>query len=252
MIRSRPAKYRIAVRRIPDGGGGSIEVHDALPVGSIVTTSGPRNAFPLSVPGYGSPTQRPTVHRRRHQDHPDPPDAGHGPTPGRGLVHGVRRPQRSEHPLLDEVRTFGDRIEIRTDDVHGIPSADDLLGECRDGTTVYACGPADMISLVRSDCRAGTTSSCTSNASPPLRWSTARHSRSRWRPPVRAPVAAEETLLAALRRTGVAAPYSCQQGFCGTCRTKVLNGVVQHRDTLLTSPERERDDAHLRIPRTRR
>jgi len=51
-------------------------------------------------------------------------------------------------------------------------------------------------------------------------------------------VAADETLLSALQRAGVAAPYSCQQGFCGTCRTKVLDGPVQHRDTLLTEPER--------------
>src|ERR1700739_4192768 len=50
--------YRIAVRRIPDGGGGSIEVHDGLTVGATVTTGGPRNAFPLSMPGYGSPTRR--------------------------------------------------------------------------------------------------------------------------------------------------------------------------------------------------
>jgi hypothetical protein len=54
----RTDEYRIAVRRIPHGGGGSIEVHDRLPVGSTVTTSGPRNAFPLSVPGYGSPTRQ--------------------------------------------------------------------------------------------------------------------------------------------------------------------------------------------------
>ena len=31
--------YRIAVRRIVDGGGGSIEVHDTLPVGATVTTN---------------------------------------------------------------------------------------------------------------------------------------------------------------------------------------------------------------------
>ena len=34
-------------------------------------------------------------------------------------------------------------------------------------------------------------------------------------------------------------PYSCRQGFCGTCRTRVLDGTVDHRDTLLTDPERE-------------
>jgi ferredoxin len=52
-------------------------------------------------------------------------------------------------------------------------------------------------------------------------------------------VGAEESVLAALVRSGVHAPYSCQQGFCGTCRTRVLAGAVDHRDTLLTEPERE-------------
>ena len=41
--------YRIAVRRIPDGGGGSIEMHELTP-GVTVSTHGPRNAFPLTVP----------------------------------------------------------------------------------------------------------------------------------------------------------------------------------------------------------
>jgi ferredoxin len=57
-------------------------------------------------------------------------------------------------------------------------------------------------------------------------------------------VGADETLLAALNRSGVRAPYSCQQGFCGTCRTRVLDGSVDHRDTLLTDPER---DDHLML-----
>jgi ferredoxin len=52
-------------------------------------------------------------------------------------------------------------------------------------------------------------------------------------------VGCEETLLAALNRSGVRAPYSCRQGFCGTCRTRVLDGTVEHRDTLLTTPEHE-------------
>ena len=48
--------YRIAVRRIPDGGGGgSIEVHDSLGVGAVVTSSGPRNAFPLRCPATAHP-----------------------------------------------------------------------------------------------------------------------------------------------------------------------------------------------------
>jgi ferredoxin len=51
-------------------------------------------------------------------------------------------------------------------------------------------------------------------------------------------VGAEETLLSALRRADIWPPYSCRQGFCGTCRTRVLDGRVDHRDALLTEPER--------------
>ena len=51
-------------------------------------------------------------------------------------------------------------------------------------------------------------------------------------------VGADETLVSALRRAGVTTAYSCRQGFGGTCRTRVLAGPVEHRDTLLTEPER--------------
>lgn len=236
----RTHEYRIAVRRIPDGGGGSVEVHDALPVGSVVTTSGPRNAFPLSVPGYGSPTRRLRFVAGGIGITPILPMLGMAQRLGVdwSMVY-VGRSAESI-PFLDEVRVFGDRIAVRTDDVHGIPGADDLLGECPDGTTVYACGPADMIALVRERLSG--------------RGDVELHFERFAAAPVvdgepftvtvastgaEIDVAADETLLAALRRAGVGAPYSCQQGFCGTCRTKALHGVVQHRDTLLTTPERE-------------
>jgi ferredoxin-NADP reductase len=38
--------YRIAVRAVPDGGGGSVEMH-ALAPGATVTVRGPRNGFPF-------------------------------------------------------------------------------------------------------------------------------------------------------------------------------------------------------------
>lgn len=57
---------------------------------------------------------------------------------------------RPSLPFLDEVAGYGDRVRIRTDDVSGVPSAADLLGDCPDGTTVYACGPAPLLTAVRS------------------------------------------------------------------------------------------------------
>ena len=232
--------YRIAVRRIPTGGGGSIEVHDRLPVGAQVSTSGPRIAFPLSVPGHGSPTQRLRFVAGGIGITPILPMLGLADSLGVdwSMIYVGRSAQSI--PFLDEVRRYGDRIAIRTDDVQGIPSADDLLGECPDGTTVYACGPADMLTLIRERLTGRDNVELHFErfaAAPvvdgePFTVTVASTG-------TQLAVAADETLLSALQRGGVAAPYSCQQGFCGTCRTRVLEGVVQHRDTVLTTPERD-------------
>jgi ferredoxin-NADP reductase len=237
--------YRIAVRRIPDGGGGSIEVHDGLDVGATVTTHGPRNAFPLTVPGYGSPTRRFRFIA-----------GGIGITPILPMLALAQRlgvewsmvyagRTRDSLPFLDEVAALGsaNRVRIHTDDVDGRPTPHDLLGDCPDGTAVYACGPAAMLTSIRSELagRAKVELHFERFAAPPVVdgrefavtiASTGQQIR----------VAADETLLAALKRSGVDAPYSCQQGFCGTCRTRVLSvlgGAVDHRDTLLTAPEHE-------------
>lgn len=232
--------YRIAVRRIPDGGGGSIEVHDALAVGATATTQGPRNAFPLTVPGYGSPTRQFRFIA-----------GGIGITPILPMLAVARRlgvdwsmvyagRSRDSMPFLDDVAKFGHKVRIHTDDDGGLPSASDLLGDCPDGTAVYACGPAPMLTAIRSELagRDKVELHFERFAAPPVVdgrafdvtvASTGQQIR----------VAADETLLAALKRADVDAPYSCQQGFCGTCRTRVLDGTVDHRDTLLTDPEHE-------------
>jgi ferredoxin-NADP reductase len=230
--------YRIAVRRIPHGGGGSIEVHD-LAVGATVTSNGPRNAFPLTVPGYGSPARRFRFIAGGIGITPILPMLGLAEQLGVewSMVY-VGRSCESL-PFLDELARFGERVTVRTDDVHGLPTADDLLGECPGGTGVYACGPAPLLTGVR-QCLAGRDDvelHFERFAAPPVIdgtpfTATAASTGATFT------VGPEETLLSALQRSGVAAPYSCQQGFCGTCRTRVLDGVVQHRDSLLTEPER--------------
>src|SRR5262249_30315345 len=42
------------------------------------------------------------------------------------------------------------------------------------------------------------------------------------------------TILDALLEAGVDAPYSCMQGVCATCETKVLAGIPDHTDLVLT------------------
>lgn len=37
---------------------------------------------------------------------------------------------------------------------------------------------------------------------------------------------------------GVPVLYSCEEGTCGTCETDVIEGEVDHRDSVLTDEER--------------
>ena len=231
--------YRIAVRRIPDGGGGSIEMHD-LGVGATVTTHGPRNAFPLTVPGYGSPARRFRFIAGGIGITPILPMLGLAQRRGIdwSMVYVGR--SRDSLPFVDEVGGYGERVAIRTDDVSGIPTAEELLGDCPEGTAVYACGPAPMLTAIRAALvgRDDVELHFERFAAPPVvdgsEFSVSVASTGET---VR--VGAGETLLSALNRAKVHASYSCQQGFCGTCRTKVLDGSVDHRDTLLTDPERD-------------
>lgn len=51
-------------------------------------------------------------------------------------------------------------------------------------------------------------------------------------------VAAEQSLLEALRETGFEVPSSCEAGNCGTCRVRVKCGKVVHRGTGLADDEK--------------
>lgn len=48
----------------------------------------------------------------------------------------------------------------------------------------------------------------------------------------------DKSVVAALEEKGVKLPTSCEQGLCGTCKVKVLEGEVDHRDKHLTPEQR--------------
>ena len=55
-------------------------------------------------------------------------------------------------------------------------------------------------------------------------------------------VPAGTTVLKVLEAAGVDVPYSCEEGVCGTCLTRVLDGVPDHRDMYLTEEEQAAND----------
>jgi phthalate 4,5-dioxygenase reductase subunit len=52
------------------------------------------------------------------------------------------------------------------------------------------------------------------------------------------PVAADESILEALRKAGHRVPSSCESGTCGSCKTGLVAGQVEHRDFVLTDTEK--------------
>jgi len=59
------------------------------------------------------------------------------------------------------------------------------------------------------------------------------------------PVAGDQSALDALQQAGVEVPLSCQQGVCGTCLTRVIEGEVEHWDLYLTPEEQAAGDCFL-------
>ena len=55
-------------------------------------------------------------------------------------------------------------------------------------------------------------------------------------------VAPDQSILKVLQDAGVDVPYSCSEGICGTCQTKVLEGEPDHWDMYLTPEEQEKGD----------
>jgi len=51
-------------------------------------------------------------------------------------------------------------------------------------------------------------------------------------------VAEDESLLDALNRAGAGILSTCREGTCGTCEVTVLEGVPEHRDSVLDLEER--------------
>ena len=52
----------------------------------------------------------------------------------------------------------------------------------------------------------------------------------------------EQSILKALQEAGVEVPFSCSEGICGTCLTKVKEGEPDHWDMFLTPEEQAKGD----------
>ncbi|WP_162291700.1 PDR/VanB family oxidoreductase [Mycobacteroides stephanolepidis] len=244
-------RYRIAVRRIPEGKGGSIELHDAVRIGDVLGVTGPRNAFPLATTGHLNAGVR--------QFHFVA--GGIGITPilpmlaiatERGLPWTMTYAGRSEEsiPFRDELARYGERITIRTDDEDGVPTAADLLPPLHPDLAVYCCGPGPMLKVIRDAVAEypGAELHFERFSAPPIENGVPFQVQLGGGGPV-LDVGPQNSALDAVLAARPGTPYSCRQGFCGTCKVKVLAGNPDHRDTLLTETQRAEGQMLLCVSR---
>lgn len=238
--------YSVAVRREESGRGGSTEIHDVLPVGEEVRSSSPRNHFSLAdgsdhvliAGGIGITPIKTMVEELER----------------RGVSWSLVYVGRSRKTMAFAeflVTRYPGRVTIMAADEGRVPDLDELVRSLAPRTHVYCCGPARMLNAVTAVCEeTGTTHRLhverfnAGEASPPSLTGGSFEVELRETGKT-VTVAENQSILDAIRPVLPNVPSSCQEGYCGTCETRVLEGRPEHRGTLLTPEEHDEEGTML-------
>lgn len=233
-------RYEIAVKRDAQGRGGSISMTDDVQAGDLVAVSLPANHFALSTKGSqfifvaGGIGITPLLAMARHLA-----------TSGQGrfrLYYCTRDVATTAFAAELQDLSHAGTVKIHHD--HGDPAqALDLwpLFEKPSPAHVYCCGPRGLMDAVR-DMTGHWPGSQIHFES----FGVASHDQASnqaftvhlQRTGTKLSVSAQQTLLEALRQHGLRVASSCESGTCGSCRTGLIAGEVEHRDMVLSEPER--------------
>lgn len=240
--------YLIAVLREVAGRGGSASMHDSLNVGNRLTISEPRNHFPLAhdarrtllMAGGIGITPLLSMAERLSNTGSD-----------FDMHYCARSPERMAFRERIASSRYVNRVSLHFDD--GNPEQllrfDRILAGAASDTHLYVCGPGGFMSHVLGMARAAD-------------WP---EERLHWEFFAGAPVGANsgafrvkiassgrlievaegQTVIAALGAHGIDVPTSCEQGVCGTCLTRVIEGIPDHKDLFLTPAEHAANDQFL-------
>lgn len=228
--------YEIAIQREPSGRGGSVLFHDELRRGDTVYVSYPRPGIRI-----------------------DPDAASHVfvaggigatavlgllpalPSAHRSVMHyAVRRPE--DAVFLESFARHGVEVHVHVSAQGSRLDVDRVIKEAPTDATVYACGPERLLDAVE---RAGAgrregsvrVERFVTAPSPDERQGDAFTAKLLGAGKT-VDVGEGESLLRALRRSGVVVDFSCESGTCGSCVIEFARGDVQHRDVCLSEAER--------------
>jgi len=240
-ICSNPARrdaYEIAVLREDEGGGGSLAVHDQFSIGRQLQTELPQNHFQL----HGD--ERPAVLIA----------GGIGITPIKAMAQSLKARGNDMHlhyaGRSGREMAFRDRLLWEFDeDITVYRSNEDerleiesVMSSAPDESIFYVCGPGGLIDAIVNlgaelnidphRIRFERFVATVAADARPIQVELRRSGK-------QLEVAADQTILDAMIEAGIESPYSCKAGNCKTCAVKVLDGEPEHRDSALSTAEKE-------------
>jgi tetrachlorobenzoquinone reductase len=232
-------RYTVGILLDPTSRGGSRYVHQQLRVGTLLKIDGPRNHFTLDEDASNSVLIA----------------GGIGITPivcmARRLAEQGRQfsvlycaRSRAEAAFVAELSMLGGTVQFHFDDEqNGPPDLNAVLAAQPRDAHFYCCGPDPMLRAFESSCASlgyphvhverFAADQCMSAAQDSEYSVTLARSGNELR------VTTGTTLLDTLLAAGVDVDYSCREGICGSCETRVLDGIPDHRDSILSRSERE-------------
>jgi vanillate O-demethylase ferredoxin subunit len=238
-------RYRIAVLRDANSRGGSTGMHATVKEGDTLLISEPRNHFPL-------------VHAQRTLLFA----GGIGVTPllamaqrlatiGADFVLHYCTRSAERTAFRDEIAAsaYAQRVQFHFDDGDAAQKLDleKALGKPQAGTHIYVCGPTGFIDwVVKTAQQLGWPQEQVHleyfGAAPQDTTGDRAFQVKIASSGAVYEVPADQTVVHALQEHGIEILTSCEQGVCGTCITRVLQGECDHRDLYFTDEEKAAND----------
>jgi vanillate O-demethylase ferredoxin subunit len=233
-------RYVVAVGLDAASRGGSAHVHNEMRVGQLLRISAPRNNFPLVEDAplvaliAGGIGVTPLVCMARRLS-----------SLGRPYEFHLAARSRTRAAFVEDIEALGRPVHAHFDDEHGGAPLDiaAIVAAAPAGAHFYCCGPAPMLAAFE----AATAGLPEDHVH--VEYFKAKEPSAGGLPPgafrlvlaksgATIDVPADKSILEALLEAGFDAEYSCQDGVCGTCETRIVAGVADHRDSLLSKSER--------------
>ena len=169
---------------------------------------------------------------------------------GRGAVApGIRRAPTQLDGLPRRARRLRRPVTVWPQDEHGFLDLNGLLGQPQPDTKIYCCGPEPLLNAVEQRCTTWPKGSLHVErfvakplTEPVLHDAFEVHLA---QSELTLTVPPDTSILDAIEEAGIGVLSSCGEGTCGTCETPVLDGIPDHRDSVLDEEAREAGDCMM-------